>query len=150
MLARSTGSGAPNAWAVDADGPGRVSWLLLRARDHLPPPNRNEKKPNCWRGWYSAARTRRGGCGAAGAAAATAVASAGADPRCATMGVIGRSVVATTGSLPNGATVRRGLAKSSARPAGTGIASPCLVHRFLGTDHSRRIHVIQDGLYPGF
>ena len=26
----------------------------------------------------------------------------------------------------------------------------CLVHRFLGTDHLRRIHVIHDGLYPGF
>ena len=51
-------------------------------------------------------------------------AAAGADPRSATMGVIGRSVVATTGSLPNGATVRRGQAKSSARPAGAGIASP--------------------------
>ena len=25
-----------------------------------------------------------------------------------------------------------------------------LVHRFLGTDHFRRIHVIHDGLYPGF
>jgi hypothetical protein len=25
-----------------------------------------------------------------------------------------------------------------------------LVHRFLGTDHLRRIHVIHDGLYPGF
>jgi hypothetical protein len=24
-----------------------------------------------------------------------------------------------------------------------------LVHRFLGTDHLRRIHVIHDGLYPG-
>jgi hypothetical protein len=35
-----------------------------------------------------------------------------------------RQVVATTGSLPNGATARRGHAKSSARPAGTGIASP--------------------------
>jgi hypothetical protein len=27
---------------------------------------------------------------------------------------------------------------------------PNLVHRFLGTDHFRRIHVIHDGLYPGF
>jgi hypothetical protein len=26
----------------------------------------------------------------------------------------------------------------------------CLVHRFLGTDHFRRIHMIHDGLYPGF
>jgi hypothetical protein len=25
-----------------------------------------------------------------------------------------------------------------------------LVHRFLGTDHFRRIHMIHDGLYPGF
>jgi hypothetical protein len=25
-----------------------------------------------------------------------------------------------------------------------------LVHRFLGTDHLRRIHVIHDGLYSGF
>jgi phenylacetate-CoA ligase len=25
-----------------------------------------------------------------------------------------------------------------------------LVHRFLGTDHFRRIHVIHGGLYPGF
>jgi transposase len=25
-----------------------------------------------------------------------------------------------------------------------------LLHRFLGTDHFRRIHVIHDGLYPGF
>src|SRR6516164_1974965 len=45
-------------------------------------------------------------------------------PRSATIGVIGSSVVATTGSLPAGATPRRGHAKSSARPAGAGTASP--------------------------
>jgi hypothetical protein len=37
--------------------------------------------------------------------------------RSATIGIIGRSVVATTGSLPTGAMPRRGQAKSSARPA---------------------------------
>src|SRR6516225_6044194 len=48
------------------------------------------------------------------------------------MGVIGKSVVATTGSAPTGATVRRGQAKSSARPAGAGIASP-LTSTFVAT-----------------
>ena len=40
------------------------------------------------------------------------------------MGVIGRVVVATTGSAPTGAGARRGQEKSSARPAGAGMGSP--------------------------
>ena len=62
----------------------------------------------------------RGGSGNGGCPCG--VAEPGADPRSATMGVIGKSVVATTGSTPTDATVRRGQAKSSARPAGTGNA----------------------------
>jgi hypothetical protein len=55
-------------------------------------------------GAYAARRRRRDrGCsGNAG------IAVADVDPRSATMGVIGRSVVATAGSLPNGGTVRCG------------------------------------------
>jgi hypothetical protein len=34
-------------------------------------------------------------------------------------------------------------------PATAPIHLEVLVHRFLGTDHLRRIHVIHDGLYPG-
>ena len=57
---------------------------------------------------------------------------AGAVVRSATIGVIGNSVVATTGSAPTGATLRRGQEKSSARPAGAAIASP-LTRTFAAT-----------------
>jgi hypothetical protein len=48
--------------------------------------------------------------------------------------------------LAVGATwLRNSTPGSSARVVG----NDKLVHRFLGTDHLRRIHVIHDGLYPG-
>ena len=47
---------------------------------------------------------------------------------------------------PGNATHRLG----PSRFGGFGNGPDQLVHRFLGTDHLRRIHVIHDGLYPGF
>jgi hypothetical protein len=62
------------------------------------------------------------------AVASAAASDAGADPRSATMGVIGKSVVATTGSLPTGATARpREVVRT---PGGRG-------HRFAIDQHLR-------------